>query len=163
VLQIHEERDVQIVSFRHVRSKVRLAGFNCHHLIPQQVIEAKEFGIFFGIMKSAGFSANDFCTNGMHLPCDEKTAYMIGRPIHRGGHPLYNKLVAEQIAQIERLPILEALAAISSLQQHLRSALSFSNLGGPKLMRNPMNSALERDLKSIDVLGSARLRMPRLS
>ena len=113
-------------------------------------------------MKSVGFSADDFCTNGMHLPCDEKTAYMIGRPIHRGGHPLYNKLVAEQIAQIQTLPILEAHAALKALISSLRSALSFSNLGYLQLIRDPIGLTLDRDLEAIGIFGAARMRMPRL-
>lgn len=153
---------MQIVSFRNVRSKIRITGFNCHHLIPKQIIEAQKFGIFFGTMKSLGFSPNDFCTNGMHLPCDEKTAYMIGRPIHMGGHPMYNQLVAQQIAEIEKLPILDALAGLRTLQSHLRSALSISNLSDLKLIRDPMGSALERDLEAVGLLGGARMRMPRL-
>lgn len=151
-----------MVSFRYVRSKIRVPGFNCHHIIPHQVTEAQVFSIFFGIMKSVGFSADDFCTNGMHLPCDEKTAYMIGRPIHRGGHPLYNKLVAEQIAQIQTLPVLEAHAALKALISSLRSALSFSNLGYLQLVRDPIGLTLDRDLEAIGIFGAARMRMPRL-
>ncbi len=153
---------MQMVSFRHVRSKIRVRGFNCHHIIPHQVSDAQVFGIFFGTMKSLGFSANDFCTNGMHLPCDEKTAYMIGRPIHRGGHPLYNKLVAEQIAQIERLPALEAYTALIALLSNLRSALCIANMGDLKLIDDQVEMSLKRDLEAIGILGIARMRMPRL-
>jgi A nuclease family of the HNH/ENDO VII superfamily with conserved AHH len=153
---------VQRVSFRHVRSKIRVPGFICHHLIPHQVSDAQVFGIFFGMMKSLGFSVDDFCTNGMHLPCDEKTAFMIGRPIHRGGHPLYNKLVAEQIAQIQSLQPFEAHAALTALISSLRSALSISSLGELNLIENTDELALERDLETIGILGAARMKMPRL-
>ena len=151
-----------MVSFRHVRANIRVPGFNCHHIIPHQVTDALVFGIFFGMLKSVGFSANDFLANGMHLPCDEKTAYMIGRPIHRGGHPLYNKLVAEQVAQIQNLPILEARAALSVLISNLRSALSISNLGEMNSTRQPMSLMLWRDLETIELVGVARMHMPRL-
>ena len=153
---------MQRVSFRQVRSNIRITGFNCHHIIPHQVANALVFGMFFGMMKSIGFSADDFVANGMHLPCDEKTAYMIGRPIHRGGHPLYNKLVAEQIAQIQHLPILEARLALSALISDLRSALSISNLGNINLIRQPMSVMLWRDLETIELVGAARMHMPRL-
>ena len=156
------ECDVQMVSFRQVRSNIRIPGFNCHHIIPLQIAEAQSFGIFFGMMKSLGFSANDFLANGMHLPCDERTAYMIGRPIHRGGHPLYNKLVAEQIAEIQHLPILEAHVALIALISNLRSALSISNLGDANLIRRPMSVMLWRDLETIELVGIARMHMPRL-
>lgn len=151
-----------MVSFRQVRSNIRIPGFNCHHIIPHQVANALVFGLFFGMMKSVGFSADDFLANGMHLPCDEKTAYMISRPIHRGGHPLYNKLVAEQIAQIQHLPILEAHFALSVLISNLRSALSISNLGDANPTREPMSLMLWRDLESIELVGAARMHMPRL-
>lgn len=151
-----------MVSFRQVRSNIRIPGFNCHHIISHQVANALVFGLFFGMMKSVGFSADDFLANGMHLPCDEKTAYMISRPIHRGGHPLYNKLVAEQIAQIQHLPILEAHFALSVLISNLRSALSISNLGDANPTREPMSLMLWRDLESIELVGAARMHMPRL-
>ena len=151
-----------MVSFRQVRSNIRIPGFNCHHIIPLQIAEAQAFGIFFGIMKSVGFSANDFLANGMHLPCDEKTAYMIGRPIHRGGHPQYNKLVAEHISQIQHLPILEARHSLNALIFNLRSALSVSHLGDTDLIRSPMSLMLWRDLGSIELVGAARMHMPRL-
>ena len=156
------ECDVQMVSFRQVRSNIRMPGFNCHHIIPHQVANALVFGLFFGMMKSVGFSADDFLANGMHLPCDEKTAYMISRPIHRGGHPLYNKLVAEHIAQIQNLPILEARAALNVLISSLRSALSFSNPLDLAIAREPMSHALWRDLETIEIVGAARMHMPRL-
>ena len=151
-----------MVSFRQVRSKIRIPGVNCHHIIPHCVNEAQVFGIFFGMMKSVGFSANNFLANGMHLPCDEKTAYMIGRPIHRGGHPQYNKLVAEQIDQIQNLPILEAQLALSALISNLRSALSISNVDELSSMRQPMSIMLWRDLETIELVGAARMHMPRL-
>lgn len=151
-----------MVSFRQVRSNIRMPGFNCHHIIPHQVANALVFGLFFGMMKSVGFSADDFLANGMHLPCDEKTAYMISRPIHRGGHPLYNKLVAEQIAQIQHLPILEARLALSALISNLRSALSIANLVDANSARKPMRLMLWRDLETIDIVGAARMHMPRL-
>ena len=151
-----------MVSFRQVRSNIRIKGFNCHHIIPLQISEAQAFGMFFGIMKSEGFSANNFLANGMHLPCDEKTAYMIGRPIHRGGHPQYNKLVAEHIARIQDMPILEARLALNALIFDLRSALSISDLADTNLTRKPMSIILWRDLESIELVGIARMNMPRL-
>ena len=151
-----------MVSFRQVRSNIRMPGFNCHHIIPHQVTDALVFGLFFGMMKSVGFSADDFLANGMHLPCNEKTAYMTGRPIHRGGHPLYNKLVAEQIAQIQNLPILDAHLALIALISNLRSALSISNPGDLNSIRQPMSLMLWRDLETIEIIGAARMHMPRL-
>ena len=151
-----------MVSFRQVRSNIQTPGFNCHHIIPHQVTDALVFGLFFGMMKSVGFSADDFIANGMHLPCNEKTAYIIGRPIHRGGHPLYNKLVAEQIAQIQNLSISEAHLALIALISNLRSALSISNLDDLTSIRKPMSLMLWRDLESIEIIGAARMHMPRL-
>ena len=153
---------MQMVSFRQVRSNIRIPGINCHHIIPHQVANALVFGIFFGMMKSVGFSVDDFLANGMHLPCDEQTAYMISRPIHRGGHPQYNKLVAEQIAQIQHLPILEAQLALITLISNLRAALSISNLEDTNAVRKPMSLMLWRDLESIELVGAARMHMPRL-
>ena len=151
-----------MVSFRQVRSNIRIPGCNCHHIIPLKIADAQMFCMFFGMMKSVGFSANDFLANGMHLPCDEKTAYMISRPIHRGGHPQYNKLVAEHIAQIQEMPILEARLALNALIFDLRSALSISGLGHADPKRKLMSLMLWRDLESIELVGVARMYMPRL-
>lgn len=151
-----------MVSFRQVRSNIRIQGFNCHHIIPLQIAEAQAFGVFFGKMRSVGFSSNDFLSNGMHLPCDEKTAYMIGRPIHRGGHPQCNKLVAEHIAQIQDMRILEGRLALNTLIFNLRSTLSISDLGHASPNRNPISLMLWRDLESIELVGAARMHMPRL-
>ena len=75
---------------------------------------------------------------------------------------MYNKLVAEQIAVIAKLPARDAIVALNILQSHLRSALSLSNLGELKLLRDPMGSALERDLETVGLVGNLRMRMPRL-
>ena len=79
-----------------------------------------------------------------------------------GWAPLYNKLVAEQIAQIQHLPILEAQLALKALILNLRSALSISNLANTNSIRKPMSLMLWRDLETIELVGTARMRMPRL-
>jgi A nuclease family of the HNH/ENDO VII superfamily with conserved AHH len=158
----HGGCDGQIVTFRYVRTKIRIPGFICHHVIPNQVTDATAFGIFFGTMKSLGFSTDDFCANGMHLPCDEKTAAMTARPIHRGSHPQYNKLVAQHIAEIQKLPPVEAFIALNTLIGNLRSGLRFSSLGDLGFIDDSAKTSLARNLETIGILGAARIRVSRL-
>jgi hypothetical protein len=153
---------VEMVSFRYVRTKIRIPGFICHHVIPNQVTDAATFAIFFGTMKSLGFFADDFCANGIHLPCDEKTAVMTARPIHRGGHPLYNKMVAHHIAEIQKLPPAEAYLALDSLVANLRATLRCSSIGELGFMDDSAQSTLHRDLETIGILGGARILVSRL-
>jgi A nuclease family of the HNH/ENDO VII superfamily with conserved AHH len=158
----HGGRDEQMVTFRYVRAKIRIPGMICHHVIPNQVTDAAAFGIFFGTMKSLGFSNDDFCANGIHLPHDEKTAAMISRPIHRGGHPQYNRLVAQHIAEIEKLPPVDAYRALNVLIANLRAGLRVSSLGDLGFIDDSAKSALERDLETIGILGAARILVSRL-
>ena len=151
-----------MVSFRSVRTKIKIPGFICHHVIPNQVTDAAPFAIFFGTMKSLGFFADDFCPNGIHLPRDEKTAVMTARPIHRGGHPVYNKMVAHHIAEIQRLPPVEAHLALTALVTNLRAGLRCSSISESSFIADAAQSALQRDLETIGILGSARILVSRL-
>ncbi|MGL5839407.1 MAG: AHH domain-containing protein, partial [Sphingorhabdus sp.] len=82
-----------MATFRAVRSRVRINGFHCHHLIPIEVVERRVFAKLFGSVRTEGFDPNDFQSNGMHLPNTEKQAAIFRMPLHRGPHPRYNEMV----------------------------------------------------------------------
>ncbi len=44
---------------------------------------------------------DDFRFNGLLLPALEKASIVLGLPLHRGPHPIYNEVVTERVGQIE--------------------------------------------------------------
>jgi len=73
-----------------------------HHLIPLQVYGRSELRPLFHHLEKTGFSIDDFSTNGLLLPCDEREAYISGKPLHCGPHPHYNALVMERMTRISK-------------------------------------------------------------
>jgi len=111
------------VSFREVRSRFRVAGFHCHHVIPIEVVEMPSLAVLFGHVRACGFNPNDFTSNGTHLPSTEQQAAAFGLPLHRGGHPRYNEMVAELVSPLVRMDPPHALVALRQVQYRLRTAL----------------------------------------
>lgn len=110
-------------SFREIRMRYRIDGFQCHHLIPTQLIEKRAFSKLFESLGVLGFDSQDFETNGMHLPCTEKTALAFQKPMHRGPHPHYNQVVADHISPLTSMPVGNAYGQIRILQRQLRQGL----------------------------------------
>lgn len=79
--------------------------------------------VLFGHARSCGFNPNDFTTNGTHLPCTEKQAATFGLPLHRGGHPKYNEMVADLVAPLAKVDRHNALIGLRQVQHRLRTAL----------------------------------------
>ena len=100
-----------------------------HHLIPNEIVNARCFGSFFRKLRGAGFCPHDLQTNGMILPSCEATAMATGMPLHRGPHPAYSAMIAHRIAAIERnfrptrAGTCEALVRIRMLQKGSRKGL----------------------------------------
>lgn len=137
-----------MVTFRQVRQKAQIDGFQTHHLIPKQILEMRCFSKFFGEIRCYGFEPNDFCGNGMYLPSTEELAMAFGLPQHCGPHPKYNEMVADHVARISVLPQCDALPAITKLQNDLRLALRLCSGGEIALIRDPMK---------IDIMGEAEM------
>lgn len=77
---------------------------------------------------------DDFRTNGLLLPANDRASVRTGLPLHRGPHRAYNEMVAERVGQIEagwargqgRMPdqaLIEAAARLALLQRALRRRL----------------------------------------
>jgi A nuclease family of the HNH/ENDO VII superfamily with conserved AHH len=150
------------ISFHTVKTKFRIDGFNCHHLIPRQVVEARSFARFFGNLRSEGFDADDFISNGMHLPSTEKLALIFKLPMHRGPHPHYNELVATHGSDIARLKPSVAMGQIADLQKRLRGSLRTFGSYEIALARNPMAAVMADELDHIGHLVAVRNSIPRL-
>jgi A nuclease family of the HNH/ENDO VII superfamily with conserved AHH len=132
-------------SVRDMRMRWRIEGFQCHHVIPTQIIDKPPFERFFLNLQIFGFDPDDFETNGMHLPCPEQMAVIVGKPLHRGSHPQYNKLVAEHIAVLSPMPPAQAYVHVRVLQRQLRKALHRNEI----ICRND-TPALSRKLRILE-------------
>jgi A nuclease family of the HNH/ENDO VII superfamily with conserved AHH len=159
---VQQRVELKMPTFRTMRSKKPVEGFNLHHLVPNQIIRSSSFSDFFEKLYFIGFDPNDFATNGMYLPVIESNAAAFQLPLHRGPHPKYNGLVAEHVSMLTRLAPDKALSSIYALQNDLRAALRFSQDTGIPLLRNPMNNLLEHDLGVIGILGDERCRTTRI-
>ncbi|QJB69379.1 AHH domain-containing protein [Parasphingorhabdus halotolerans] len=73
--------------------------FQRHHLIPLQVSSIGRLSRTLHHAHSGSFGFNDFRTNGILLPCEEKWAVATGFPLHRGPHREYNELVIERLSR----------------------------------------------------------------
>lgn len=104
--------------------------------------------------RKAGFDPRDFSTNGIFLPCTEKAALLTKRPLHRGPHPGYNKLVAERLASIFRREstnfqdIQSRNVFLCNLQRALFRNLSANSRGFILNKRDPL--ARKVDFKCLD-------------
>jgi A nuclease family of the HNH/ENDO VII superfamily with conserved AHH len=138
-----------MLSFREMRKKSHPTGFDCHHLIPIAVIERRSLAITFGKLRSVGFEPQDFATNGMHLPNKEVVAIAFDLPLHRGPHRHYNEMVAERIAQLDRLPARAMLFQVHALQCALRQGLRGRRKQWMLGKRDPMRP--DADFRRLDL------------
>ena len=75
-------------------------GWQRHHLIPRQLLANAQFNALFAGVER--FCIEDFRTNGLLLPAREALAWKHRLPLHRGPHRLYNEMVEDRIAIVER-------------------------------------------------------------
>jgi hypothetical protein len=127
-----------MLSFRDVKRRVKIPGFHCHHLIPLEIVEMPAFRTLFHGLGEKGIDFDNFRQNGMHLPCTEANAAAFRLPLHRGPHPVYNQIVCERIAAMERLRPAAQLCEMQRLQHDLKAALRQNALPLRKQARNPL-------------------------
>jgi hypothetical protein len=128
-----------MVSFREAR-RCRPRGFHAHHLIPVEVTKMRSLAITIGAARAAGFNPDDFLLNGMFLPSMEKNAAFFRLPLHRGPHPIYNRLVAERIDEFRQLPLIQLPVAFNDLQSALKVGL--------RMNRTCLNSTADNILRA---------------
>lgn len=126
-----------MLSFRDVKRRVRIPGFHCHHLIPLEIIEKPAFRTLFRSMGELGADFDNFCQNGMYLPCTEENAAAFRLPLHRGPHPVYNQIVCERIDAMAGLGPNGQFCVMQRLQHDLKAALRRNALPLRKRARNP--------------------------
>lgn len=131
------DRRLPVLSFRAVNRQGAPGydpGLQRHHILPKQLVSQTCFSRLFEHIGRKQIGFDDFRRNGLLLPADDRTARVMGLPLHRGPHQDYNRLVIARVGQIEahwanaraddpdRAGI-EALFRLQLLQQALRKRL----------------------------------------
>lgn len=127
------------------------AGLQRHHLLPRQLVGVTALSRLFDRLGRESIGFDDFRRNGLLLPASEQAARILGLPLHRGPHRLYNSMVIDRVGSIESSWSRErlrrgdaALASVSFrlrlLQQALRKRLL--QPGGHRMVLNGRDPAL---------------------
>ena len=72
-----------------------------HHILPRQILLNQQFRKMFDYVGSDRIGFDDFRLNGLLLPALEQASLVLGLPLHRGPHRIYNEVVTESVGQIE--------------------------------------------------------------
>lgn len=126
-------------------------GLQRHHLLPRQLIQVPALARLFDRLGREAIGFEDFRRNGLLLPASEQAARILGLPLHRGPHQLYNRMVIDRVGLIESSWSRERLqrgdAALTAvnfrlrlLQQALRRRLL--QPGGRRMVLNGRDPAL---------------------
>ena len=110
------------------------ASLQRHHLLPRQLLSVRAVAEFLRVVQRAGIRFDDFRTNGLLLPANEKATLRTGLPLHRGPHRDYNRVVIARVGRIEGswssrkaqdpyAAIAEAILRMRLLQSALRRRL----------------------------------------
>ncbi len=109
-------------------------GLQRHHLLPRQLLTSRAFTPMLDALGRSEVDFEDFRSNGLLLPANDRAALKIGLPLHRGPHRDYNAMVIERVGQIEakwsstrlRAPecaLMDAYERLELLQRALRRRL----------------------------------------
>jgi hypothetical protein len=72
-----------------------------HHILPRQLLLSQQFSKMFDAVGIDDIGLDDFRFNGLLLPAIEQASLVLGLPLHRGPHRIYNEVVTERVGQIE--------------------------------------------------------------
>lgn len=76
-------------------------GLHRHHILPLQLLLCSCFGRLFEALGIKRTGIHDFRRNGLLLPANDRTAMIMGLPLHRGPHRQYNQMAIERVGEIE--------------------------------------------------------------
>lgn len=77
------------------------SGLQRHHLLPRQLLSLRSLSSLFDALGYGRIGFDDFRSNGLLLPADDRSALRMAMPLHRGPHYRYNGMVIERVGQIE--------------------------------------------------------------
>jgi hypothetical protein len=157
----------QRLSFRAVNRRAAPdhdPGMQRHHLLPRQLLTQRSFRALFAALDPDLLGFDDFRSNGLLLPADDRAALRFGLPLHRGPHRTYNELVIERVGQIEagwssRHPLApqmatdEARARLDLLQRALRRLLLAPKRRFKLNRRDPLGSGV--DFAELDAMAAS--------
>jgi A nuclease family of the HNH/ENDO VII superfamily with conserved AHH len=142
-------------------------GWHRHHLLPNHVRHYPDLRDFMLGVAGSGVALDDFATNGMFLPAEERLACAAHLPLHRGSHRTYNAIVIDALDSIRRVSLSARIggprrvAVVRHLQSRLKSLLCVSALDTQVLLasRDPSGSTPIGDLldRQTDALFEAAL------
>lgn len=76
-------------------------GLQRHHLLPFQLVSSSSLRSLMQTIGRRRIGFDDFRRNGLLLPAKEDSARLLGLPLHRGPHRVYNEVVMERVGRIE--------------------------------------------------------------
>lgn len=140
-------------------------GLQRHHLLPRQILSQRCFGPLFDTIGRERIGFDDFRSNGLLLPANDRAALRIGLPLHRGPHRSYNAVVIERVGQVEAgwaarwaeapdAALAEALMRLGLLQRALRRRL-LEPLRGPFLLNRHDPLGAGSDFSELDAMADA--------
>lgn len=138
-------------------------GLQRHHLLPRQLLRQACFRLLLTTLGHEGVCFDDFRTNGLLLPADDRASARTRLPLHRGPHRAYNELVAERVGQIEatwarmrlRLPeaaLVDAGERLALLQRALRRRLLAPHRRLRLNRRDPLGARI--DFSDLDAMAA---------
>lgn len=138
-------------------------GLQRHHLLPRQLLRQ---GCFRSLLNALGrdrLCFDDFRSNGLLLPANDRASVRTRLPLHRGPHRAYNELVAERVGEVEaswahartatpQSALLDAAMQLAALQGALRRRLLHPNGRLTLNRRDPLGAAM--DFADIDAMAA---------
>jgi hypothetical protein len=139
-------------------------GMQRHHLLPRQLLSHRCFHSLFATLDPHLLGFDDFRSNGLLLPADDRAAVRFGLPLHRGPHRIYNELAIERVGQIEAgwsarkvqapdTATAEARARIDLLQRALRRLLLAPQRRLKLNRRDPLGTGV--DFAELDAMAAS--------
>lgn len=160
------ERQRRYLAFRAVNRRADPGyepGLQRHHLLPCQLLRLACFRQMLSALGRERVCFDDFRSNGMLLPANDRTSVRTRLPLHCGPHRAYNQLVAERVGQIEaawalgraRMPetaLVDAAARLALLQGALRRRLLEPHRRFRLSRRDPLGSGA--DFSDLDAMAA---------
>ncbi|PHM73081.1 RHS repeat-associated core domain-containing protein [Xenorhabdus kozodoii] len=101
-------------------------GMANHHLIPEELIKNKEYGVVFDRLKKIGWNG-DGASNGIFLPGTKDLADKIGIPGHWSNHNKYTAQVEEKLIKLaenaNKLSDIQLALGVKKIQDWARNGL----------------------------------------
>lgn len=99
-------------------------GWQQHHIIPLETRRSPGLRQLLHDAARGGFDLDCFIINGILLPATKRDAIVTGLPLHRGGHPRYNRGMIDNLRMIANLTAARSHSQTDSVASDLLSGLA---------------------------------------